>query len=103
MGAGVGGGIEQKRKKPMDMGNCGGCWGEVEEDGGGINGDGQTIQCADNVLLNCAPETCIILLTSVTPINSVKRKRKKLLDEKLFLLSGAPQCQVLEGRREAIS
>ena len=68
-----------------------------------VLGYGPTIQCADNVLLNCAPETCIILLTRVTPINSVKRKRKKLLDEKLFLLSGAPQCQVLEGRREAIS
>ena len=27
----------------------------------------------DDVLWNCAPEACIVLLTSVTPINSIKR------------------------------
>ena len=56
----------------------------MEDDKGGINGeDGNltwggeyTIQCTDNVLWNCAPETCIILLTSVAPINSIKRKNK---------------------------
>ena len=31
-----------------------------------------TIQCTDDVLWNCAPETCIILLTIVTPINFKK-------------------------------
>ena len=35
-----------------------------------------TIQCTDDVLWNYAPETCIILLTSVTQINSIKMKRK---------------------------
>ena len=56
--------------------------GDVEEGEGGIEAmdrdltwDGeQTIQCTDDVL-NCAPETCIILLTSVTPISSIKRKK----------------------------
>lgn len=27
-----------------------------------------SIQCADDMLCNCAPETCTILLTSVPPI-----------------------------------
>ena len=41
-------------------------------------GDEHTIQCIDDVLQNHAPETCTILLTSITPINSIKRgKRKK--------------------------
>ena len=31
-----------------------------------------TIQRTDDVQQNCAPKTCIILLTSVTPINSDK-------------------------------
>ena len=35
-------------------------------------GGEHTIQCTDDVLWNCAPETCVILLTSVTPINSIK-------------------------------
>ena len=33
--------------------------------------------CIDDVLWNGAPETCIILLTSVTPINSIKRKNEE--------------------------
>ena len=42
---------------------------------GDLTWDGEhTIQCTDDVLWNCAPETCIILLTSVTPINSIKKK-----------------------------
>ena len=57
----------------------------MEDDKGGINGeDGNltwggeyTIQCTDNVLWNCAPETCIILLTSVI-CNKFNKKRKKL-------------------------
>ena len=58
----------------------------MEDDKGGINGeDGNltwcgeyTIQCTDNVLWNCAPETYIILLISVTPIHSIKRKILKI-------------------------
>ena len=53
---------------------------EVEEGKAGINGDGRrldlggehTIQRTDDVLWNCPPETYIILLTNVTPINSIK-------------------------------
>ena len=59
-----------------------GQWGEVEEGAGGnmvMDGDEtwggeHTTQCREDVLWNCAPETCIILLTSVTPINSIKWK-----------------------------
>ena len=40
-------------------------------------GGEHTIQGTDDVLWNCAPETCIILLRSVTPINSVTRKKIK--------------------------
>ena len=35
-------------------------------------GGEHTAQCADDVLQNCTPETCIILLTNVTTINSIK-------------------------------
>ena len=41
------------------------------------------IQCTDEVLWNCvqmmccAPETCIILLTSVTAVNSIRRRKKE--------------------------
>ena len=56
--------------------------GEVEEEGKGeVSGDGwrlsvvNTVQCTDDVLWNCASETCIILLNSVTPINSIKREK----------------------------
>ena len=41
-----------------------------------------TIQCTDDVLQNCAPETCAILLTSVTPTNSINRKKIKGLNRK---------------------
>ena len=37
-------------------------------------GGEHTIQYTVDVLWNCASETCIILLTGVTPINSIKRK-----------------------------
>lgn len=51
---------------------------EVEEDIGEINDDVQTlnlggehtIQYTDGVLWNCESETCIILLASITPVNS---------------------------------
>ena len=35
-------------------------------------GGDHTIQCTDGVLQNCTAETYIILLTQVTPINSIK-------------------------------
>ena len=38
---------------------------------------GHTIQYTD-ALYNCTPETYIILLTSVAPINSIKKKKKCL-------------------------
>ena len=38
-------------------------------------GDEHTMQCIHNMLYNCAPEICILLLTGVTPINSIKRKK----------------------------
>ena len=50
---------------------------------GGINGDRRrrdwggehTLQCTDDVLCDCAPEICIIVLTRVTPINAIKREK----------------------------
>ena len=49
----------------------------------GVNGDGRrsdlggehTMQGTDDVLWNCAPETCVILLTSATWINSIKKDK----------------------------
>ena len=35
--------------------------------------DEYTMQYTDDVLQNCIPETCIISLTNVTPINSIKK------------------------------
>ena len=35
-------------------------------------GGEHTTQYTDDVLWKCTPETCIILLTNVTPINSIK-------------------------------
>ena len=34
-----------------------------------------TVQYTDDVLQNCTHETYIILLTSSTPINSIKKKK----------------------------
>ena len=40
-----------------------------------LTGEGEhRVQCTGDVLWNSEPETCIILLTSVTLINSIKRK-----------------------------
>lgn len=36
-----------------------------------------TIQCTNSELWKCAPETRIIMLTSVTPISSIKRKKSE--------------------------
>ena len=40
-------------------------------------GDEHTTQYTDNVLQKFTPETYIILSTNVTPINSIKIKKKK--------------------------
>ena len=40
-------------------------------------GGEHTVQCTEDILWNCAPETCIILLTCITPVNSIKRKKKQ--------------------------
>ena len=40
-------------------------------------GGEHTIHGTDDVLWNCAPETCIVLLTNVTPVNSIKKKKKR--------------------------
>ena len=42
-------------------------------------GDGCLIQCTDDVLLSCTVETCMVLQTNVTPINSIKEKRTEVL------------------------
>ena len=34
-------------------------------------GDGHMMQCADDVFLRCTLETCMVLSTNVTPINSI--------------------------------
>ena len=40
--------------------------------------DGEhTTQHTDGVLQSCVPETYIILLSNVTPINSIKKENKK--------------------------
>ena len=49
---------------------------EVRE-GDLTRGGEHIVQCADDVLWNCAPETCVILLTSVAPINSIKSKKRE--------------------------
>ena len=38
--------------------------------------DGFAMQCEDDVLLSCTLETCMILWTNVTPINSIKKEKE---------------------------
>ena len=40
--------------------------------------DGCTMHCADDALLSCTLETCMVLVTIVTPINSIKKKDKQI-------------------------
>ena len=40
------------------------------------SGEMNIIQCTAGVMWNCAPEICIILLTSFTPINSIKKEKE---------------------------
>ena len=57
---------------------------EVGEGKRGMNCDGgrsdwggeHTPQYTDGVLWNCTPETYIVLLTNVAPINSIERKKR---------------------------
>ena len=49
--------------------------GDKVMDGDWTWGGGHTVQCTDDVLWNCPPETCIILLTTVTPIHSIKHSK----------------------------
>ena len=68
------------------MGRWGGGGQEEVLEGGGIYGDDgdltwggeHTMQSTGDVLWNCAPETCIILLTSVTPSTFHKKEKKNL-------------------------
>ena len=39
-----------------------------------LGGEHKT-QCADDVLLGCTRETCMVLLDSVSPINSTKKSK----------------------------
>lgn len=43
-------------------------------DGDWTCGGGHSIQCTGDVLWNYAPETCVIVLTYVTPIHSIEKK-----------------------------
>ena len=39
--------------------------------------DRPTVQCAEDVSLSCTLETWMALSSGVTPINSIKKKKKK--------------------------
>ena len=45
-------------------------------------GGEHTIQCTDDVLQNCELEICKILITNVTPIDSIKKEKKNFEMEK---------------------
>ena len=47
-----------------------------------------TIQYADDILWNCAPDSYIILLTTVTPINSLKINTKQTNKKKRYVRGG---------------
>ena len=76
-------GVEQKGRRTYGQ-QCGdsqreGSWKDAEEGKGGINGDekqlrfGQWVHDAvADALLSCTLETCMVLLTNITPINSIK-------------------------------
>ena len=45
------------------------------------------MQCADDVVQNCTLETCMVLLTNVTPINSItnlKSENKKIKRQRFY-------------------
>ena len=41
-----------------------------------IEGGEHIVHCTDDVLYNCTPENYIILLSNVTPRNSINKKQK---------------------------
>ena len=58
-------------------------------------GGEHTVQCTDDVLWKCAAETCITLLTSVTQINSIKVKEKRLVMEEGIQTRWVPACSFM--------
>ena len=66
--------LSAKTSVAMTRGRGG--WGVEEGEGGRMVREGDwtwggehTVQHADDVLLNWTPETCMMLLTKVTPVN----------------------------------
>ena len=58
-------------------------------------GGEHTIQCTDDVLWNCIPETRVVLFTSVTPINRIKEKKpQKYSDSLAKVTSFATVCRL---------
>ena len=53
----------------------------MEMDGDLTWGGEHTMQYTDDILQNCTPETYIILLTNVTPINSIKIQKRGINSE----------------------
>ena len=53
----------------------------MEMDGDLTWGGEHTMQYTDDILQNCTPETYIILLTNVTPINSIKIEKRGINSE----------------------
>ena len=53
--------------------------GQLVVDGGLTWGGEHTMQCTDDKSHNCAPETCIILLTGVNKFNKKDTSKKKLV------------------------
>ena len=58
-----------------------GGWVETERDF--VLGDGHTMQGADDIVLGCTLEACMVWGTNVTPINSIER-RKMHIKQKYF-------------------
>ena len=53
--------------------------------------DGRMVQHSDDVLLSCTLETCMILQTNVTPINSISKN--KIKQNKIKNLKCGPSIQ----------
>ena len=60
-----------------------------------IQGGEHTVQYTDGVLENFISETYMILLTNVTPINSIKIKKKKMNLMKTHHLPMSSHCKKL--------
>ena len=59
-------------------------------------GGEHTVQCTDDVLQDCAPEACIILLTCVTPVNLIKSKENEGSEARLHMFH--PDSTITEVR-----